>query len=150
MNLCPSTSKKTALQIVAQVPQLSPASFPLSHLQDLAQDHQPVELSHQCFVNVEWTELALAMVTDTLFSPMRGCFARGSLVSLSCVGFDTGSNTGKKRAMFPIALLAVTGRQLVFVRHAQSVNLNVSRRLLKEESSARAGVKEVDFLTSLD
>ena len=38
----------------------------------------------------------------------------------------------------------------MFVRHAQSVNLNVSRRLLKEESSARVGVKEVDFLTSLD
>ena len=53
-------------QNVAQVPQLSPTSFPLSHLQDLAQDHQPVELSQQCFVNVEWTELALAMVMDTL------------------------------------------------------------------------------------
>ena len=88
------------------------------------------------------------MVTDTL-SPMRGCFARGSVVSLSCVGFDTGSNAGKKM-LFPIPLLAVTGRQLVSVRHAQSVNLDVSRRLLKEESYARAGVKEVDFLTSLD
>ena len=58
--------------------------------------------------------------------------------------------TLSKKALFPIALLAVTGRQLVFVRDAQSMNLNVSRRLLKEESSARAGVKEVDSLTSLD
>ena len=48
-------------QNVAQVPQLSPASFPLSHLQDLAQHHQPVVLSQQCFVNV------VAMVMDTLF-----------------------------------------------------------------------------------
>ena len=32
-------------------------------------------------------------------SPMRGCFARGSVVSLSCVGFDTGSNAGKKDAV---------------------------------------------------
>ena len=85
-------------QNVAQVPQLSPTSIPLSHLQDLAQDHQPVELSQQCLVNVEWTELALAMVMDTL-SPMRGCFARGSVVSLSCVGFDTGPNAGKKDAV---------------------------------------------------
>ena len=68
------------------------------------------------------------------FSPMRGCFARGSVVSLSCVGFDTGSNAGKM--LFPIPLLAVTVRQLVSVRHAQSVSLDVSRRLLKEESSA--------------
>ena len=52
---------------VAQVPQLSPTLFPLSHLQDLAQDHQLVELSQQCFMNVEWTELALAMVMGTLF-----------------------------------------------------------------------------------
>ena len=29
-------------------------------------------------------------------SPMRGCVARGSIVSLSCVGFDTGPNAGKK------------------------------------------------------
>ena len=63
---------------------------------------------------------------------MRGCFARGSVVSLR---FDIGSNAGKKM-LFPIPLLAVTGRQLVSVRHAQFVNLDVSRRLLKEESSA--------------
>ena len=68
-------------------------------------------------------------------SPMRGCFAGGSAVSLSCVGFDTGSDAGKKM-LFPIPLLAVTGRQLVSVRHAQSVNLDVSRRLLEEASSA--------------
>ena len=132
-NYSSSTSKETNNpQNVAQVSQLSPTSFPLSHLQELAQK-QPVELSWQCFVNVEWTELALAMVMDTL-SPMRGCFARGSVVSLSCVGFDTGPNAGK--GCFPIPLLAVTGRQLVFVRHAQSVKLDVSRQLLKEESSA--------------
>ena len=100
------------LQNVAQVPQLSLTSFPLSHLQDLAQNHQPVELSQQCFVNVEWTELALAMVTDYTLSPMRGCFARGSVVSLSCVGFDTGSNAGSKDV---VSKSAVTRRQLVFV-----------------------------------
>ena len=55
------------LQKVAQVPQLSPTSFLLSHLQDLAQNHRPVELSQQCFVNVECTELALVMAMDTLF-----------------------------------------------------------------------------------
>ena len=71
----------------------------------------------------------------TPLSPIRGCFARGSVVSLSCVGCDTGSNAGKKM-LFPIPLLAVTGPQLVSVRHAQSVNLDVSRRLLHEESSA--------------
>ena len=54
-------------------------------------------------------------------SPLLGCFARGSVVLLNCVGVDTRSNAG-------------------------SVNLDVSRRLLKEESD----VKEVDFLTSLD
>ena len=66
MNFSPGTSKKTTLQIVAQVPQLLPTSFPLSHLQDLPQIHRPVELSQQCLVNVEWTDLALAMVMDTL------------------------------------------------------------------------------------
>ena len=71
---------------------------------------------------------------------MRGCFARGSVVSLSCVGFDTGPNAGK-RMLFPISLLAVMERQLVFVRHAQSVNLDVSRRLQKEESS-RTSLRE--------
>ena len=71
---------------------------------------------------------------------MRGCFARRSVVSLSCVGFDTGPNAGRKDVVSN-STVGCDGRQLVFVRHAQSVNLDVSRRLLKEE---------VDFLTSLD
>ena len=29
-------------------------------------------------------------------STRRGCLARGSVVSLDCVGLDTGSNTGTK------------------------------------------------------
>ena len=72
-------------QNVAQVPQLSPTSSPLSHLQDLAQDHQLVELSQQCFVNVEWTELALVMVMDTLFLRCVAVLHCGSVVSLSRV-----------------------------------------------------------------
>ena len=66
---------------------------------------------------------------------MRGCLARGCVVSLSCVGFDTGSNIGKK-VLSPISLLAVMGRQPVIARHARSVDPDASRRLLKEESSA--------------
>ena len=78
------------------MPQLSPTSFPLTYLQDLAQDHQPVELSQQCFVNVEWDGIGIGNGDGNTFSPMRGCFARGSVVSLSCVDFDTGPNAGKK------------------------------------------------------
>ena len=53
-------------QNVAQVPQMSPASFPLSHLQDFPQTHRPVELSQPSVMIVVWTELALVTVMDTL------------------------------------------------------------------------------------
>ena len=66
MNLSPGTSKKTTFRLWPRAPQSSPTSFPLSHLQDLPQIHQPVELSQRCVMKVEWTELAVAMVMDTL------------------------------------------------------------------------------------
>ena len=141
MNLSPGTSMKTA-----QAPRLSPTSFPLPPLQDLPQTHQPVELSQQCVVKVEWTELALAMVMDTLVLRY--------VAVLHVVLLSHWVLTLAQRLLFPIPLSAVHAvkwRQPVSARRARSVDLDASRRLLSEESSARVGVclKEVDFPESL-
>ena len=66
MNLSFGHQQEDSLQSVAQAPRLSPASFPLPPVQDFPQTHQPVGPSQWCVVKVEWMELALAMVMDTL------------------------------------------------------------------------------------
>ena len=81
---------------MAKVPQKSPTSFPLSHLQDLPQIHRPVELSQHMCCESGVDGIGSGNGDGYTRSPMRGCFACGSVVSLCCVDFDTGSSTGKK------------------------------------------------------
>ena len=52
-----------------------------------------------CECGVDGIGIGIGNGVGYTLSQMRGCFARGSVVSLSCVGFDTGSNTGKKGAV---------------------------------------------------
>ena len=129
--------QEDSLQIVAQAPQLSPTSFALPPPQDLPQTHQIVEPSHRV-VKVEWMELALAMVMDSL--------ALRYVAVLQCVAsISTLVPALAKRALFPIPLLAVMGRQPVSARRDCFVDTDASHRLLMEETSARVDVKEVDF-----
>ena len=106
MNLSLGTSKKTALQIVAQAPRFSQAPLPLPPLQDLPQTHQPVEPSQWCVVNVEWIELALAEMLDTL--ALRDVAVR-HVVPLShwTVSVSTPDLALAQRVLFPIPLSAV-------------------------------------------
>ena len=64
---------------------------------------------------------------------MRGCFARGSVLSLSCVGFDTGPNAGKN-VVVSNSTVGCDGSCVNWCLSdmLKSVNLrDVSRRLLK-------------------
>ena len=121
-------------QNVAQVPQLSPTSFSSFSSSGSCTRSPICRAVSAMFCECGVDGIGIGNGDGYTLSPMRGCFARGCVVSLSCVGFDAGSNAGKKM-LLPIPLLAVTGSQPVSVRHAQSVNLDVSPRLLKEEFS---------------
>ena len=95
-NFSPGTSKKTAFRSWPKRHSCHQHHLLFLFLRDLPQTHQTVELSQRCVLKVEWMELALATGYGYTRSPIRGCFARGSVVSLCCVGFHTGSSTGKK------------------------------------------------------
>ena len=95
MNFSPGTSKKTTFRLWPRCHSCHQHNFTLSHLQDLPQIHRPVEVSPMCCESGV-DGIGIGNGDGYTRSPMRGCFSRGSVVSLSCVGFDIGSNTGKK------------------------------------------------------